>query len=251
MAVDELYIQRMMKDEQKLQTYSKEFTQRATKELYKAYHLFNEKVFDGELPEPAILIQSQGNRTKYIDGWCTQEEIWMNEEKTIRKYEVNICAEYLNRPMEDILQTLLHQLVHLYCMSHNIQDTSRKGNYHNKKFKLHAEHFGLEVESDKKHGFAHTRLQHGTQHLIQTFGLDQSAFQLRRFTFGEEDGEAEDKDKKEKKLKNVWECPDCHRQLKTKKDRLNVICGYCMKHFIKLEDPEESDGEMIGEEVGN
>lgn len=233
--------------------YGHHFVERATQELYKAFHLLNRSLFNNELPEPAITIQNQGNRTRNRLGWCSPDQIWMDEEKTIRKFEICICAEYLNRSVPEILNTLLHDLVHLYCSSNDIQDTSRNGTYHNKRYRLHAERFGLEVEKDKKYGFSITRLQHGTEKLINTFDLDPASFQLRRFSWGEaEEGEeGEEKEKKPKPKKNVWECPGCQKQIKTKWDKLNIICGDCMKHFVKLEDEDEIEpGGEVAETVG-
>ena len=48
-------------------------------------------------------------------------------------YEINICAEHLARPFEQVAETLLHEMVHLYNLQIGVQDTSRNGTYHNKK----------------------------------------------------------------------------------------------------------------------
>ena len=50
-------------------------------------------------------------------------------------YEINICAEHLARPFEQVAETLLHEMVHLYNLQIGVQDTSRGGTYHNKKYK--------------------------------------------------------------------------------------------------------------------
>ena len=42
-------------------------------------------------------------------------------------YEINICAEHLARPFEQVAETLLHEMVHLYNLQIGVQDTSRGG----------------------------------------------------------------------------------------------------------------------------
>lgn len=73
-------------------------------------------------------------------------------------YEINICAEHLARPFEQVAETLLHEMVHLYNLQIGVQDTSRNGTYHNKKFKETAEQHGLDVGKDPKYGWTITTL---------------------------------------------------------------------------------------------
>lgn len=57
---------------------------------------------------------------------------------------------------EDVLDTILHELVHFYCRENNIRDVSGRGRYHNRQFALHAHAIGLRVvKTNKSHvGFA-------------------------------------------------------------------------------------------------
>lgn len=105
----------------------------ATKELHVAFNLLNKQFFNNELPEPAITIQSSGKRLSM--GWCSSKEVWSDRHGKIRKYELNISAEYLNIEFMETMDTMLHEMVHLYNSVKGVQDTSRNGTYHNKKFK--------------------------------------------------------------------------------------------------------------------
>jgi len=49
-------------------------------------------------------------------------------------------------------------MVHLKNLQDNIQDTSRSGKYHNKRFKDTAEQYGLVVEKSEKYGWCRTSL---------------------------------------------------------------------------------------------
>jgi hypothetical protein len=49
---------------------------------------------------------------------------------------------------------MCHEMVHLYCLVNEIQDTCQKGRYHNKTFKAEAR--DLEIGYDRTVGFSHT-----------------------------------------------------------------------------------------------
>ncbi|MEK5061012.1 hypothetical protein BK126_26215 [Paenibacillus sp. FSL H7-0326] len=210
---------------------------RPIKELYKAFRILNTELFNGELTEPAILIQYQGNRSRNIYGWCTEKKIWISQDKAIKKYEINITAEYLVRGLTEIIHTLIHEMVHLYCSENGIQDTSRGGSYHNKKFKAYAERVGLTVEFNKSYGWSQTSLTPLRKSWIESLDLDPEAFVLNRYSWGDED-EDEDKeqDDKPKKPKPVWCCPTCQDPKIKSKKKLNIICGDCMEKFIEIEE---------------
>lgn len=164
----------------------------AIAELHKGFLLLNNRMFQGALPTPAILVQNQGTRKRNILGWCTQEKIWADKEKTIQMFEINITAEYLNRPVTEIMGTMLHEMVHLYCNIHDIKDTSRAGTYHNKRFKEQAESFGMDVSFSKDVGWATTQLRPETEKIMEDLQLDTKAFRIKRFTWGDSESLDED-----------------------------------------------------------
>lgn len=96
----------------------------AVEELHKAFDLLNKNQFNGELPEPAILIQHQGKH-KNAYGWCSLDRIWSDTQKKENRHEITICAEYLNRPLYELMSTLLHEMVHLHNILNGIKDVSR------------------------------------------------------------------------------------------------------------------------------
>ena len=71
-------------------------------------------------------------------------------------HEINFCAEMLDSPVEDIVETAVHEVAHLWCHSLGIKDCSASGR-HNREFKAHAEKLGLVCAkpSDSK-GYAYT-----------------------------------------------------------------------------------------------
>lgn len=124
---------------------------RLTNELEKAFNLLNEDLFSGELPTPIItVIPTQRVYAHYVpfDIWST---------KGTAKREINIASGTLDRPLENIVASLVHEMVHMYDdVILNEADTSNKGVYHNKIFKREAEAHGLIVTRSEKYGYSKT-----------------------------------------------------------------------------------------------
>lgn len=203
--------------------------QKATTELNSHFHKLDVMLFNSELTssmrKTIVTIQTKGKHSAY--GWCTSREAWLDEEGT--SFEVNLSAEYLNRPLKEILETLIHEMVHLKNSLDGIQDTSRKGTYHNKRFKSLAESVGLVVEESEKHGYAHTSLSENLEEsLSDNFDL-RNTIQLAR--------QMPTKGKPAKKVKSyTYQCPECGQAFKTAKTGLHVMCEDCNETMEELED---------------
>lgn len=205
-------------------------------ELHRAFYEFNKRLFNNELPEPAILIQSKGNR-KNVLGWCSTNEIWVSRDEKVKKYEINLVAEYLNRSIFEVMATLLHEMIHLYALVNEIQDTSREGTYHNKKFKQIAERHGLIIKHHKLIGWSLTALKEDTKKLIKELNFKEEAFGISRIEFESYkivDGEVIKLKKKSSSRKYV--CPSCGNIVRATKE-VNIICGDCKVEF-KLNNDE-------------
>lgn len=204
---------------------------------------FNEKFYAGELQKPIITVSP--DTTKGAFGWCTGWKAWTDkEQKTIEDissltkedidsmkkddgfYEINICAEYLSRPFEQIAETLLHEMVHLYNLQNKIHDTSRNGMYHNKKYKAAAESHGLEVQQDSKYGWCRTSLNYETRNFVEA--MQDKKFQLyRKFI-------PKLKVSKAKQSSRKYVCPSCGLIIRATKE-VDVICADCNEHFEEAE----------------
>lgn len=192
-------------------------------ELHRAFKMFNENLFDGGLPEPAILIQSRGNK-KLTLGWCSVAKIWKNEKTEEEKYEINIVAEALNRGVYPVMTTLLHEMVHLHNLVNGIKDTSRGNTYHNMKFKTTAEAHGLLVTHADKIGWSVSKLNGLTMDLIDSYEFSEEVFSLGRRDL---DFEGAGKPRKKKKSSSrKYKCPLCGTSIRASKD-VNILCGDC------------------------
>jgi hypothetical protein len=72
--------------------------------------------------------------------------------------ELFIAGEGLKRGAAQVLETLLHESAHGIAAARQIQDTSRDGRYHNKRYALLAREVGLDVEQYGSRGWSSTSL---------------------------------------------------------------------------------------------
>jgi predicted RNA-binding Zn-ribbon protein involved in translation (DUF1610 family) len=212
-----------------------------TKELHKAFELLNKRFFENKLPIPAITIQSSSHN-KLSMGWCTLHQVWGDKEGKTKMYEINISAEYIDLDFYETMDTLLHEMVHLYNLVHGIKDCSRNNTYHNKNFKDRAIQSGFtysEDKPDKKYGWSFAKLSDQTKDIISKLDIDQSVFKISRkgsryfedINMGIDPGTDEGNSvAKKKSLK--WVCPDCGVIVRSTKREINIKCGDCEEYFV-------------------
>ena len=141
--------------------------------LAKLYDFCNEKFFGGELTRPVITVQ-RDERNKTC-GWWSVKKVWRENAEDEGEHELNITAQQLDRLINEIAATMIHEMCHQYASVHKLQDTSRSGNYHNKLYKKIAEAHGLAVECEKTIGWSVTSLTDETAALIAEFVKDNPA----------------------------------------------------------------------------
>lgn len=118
--------------------------------LEKIYRELNNDKFGGELEEPIITIQS----TPKAYGHVTCSRIWKSKDS--EKFELNLGAGTIGRPIENVVSTILHEMVHIYNLMHGIKDCSNQGKYHNTKFRDKAVSVGLIIEKHDVYGWTIT-----------------------------------------------------------------------------------------------
>ncbi|MDR1002311.1 MAG: SprT-like domain-containing protein [Oscillospiraceae bacterium] len=189
------------------------------KKTEELFDLFNEHFYEGALTRPAITVSPDGGRGAY--GWCSVYEIWTNGDEAHR--EINLCAEYLNRPMAEVCATLLHEMAHLHNLIHGIADVSNNGYYHNLKFKETGEAHGLHIEKHEKYGWTVTTLTEETAAWLDaTLGGDE--FKVSRQPEGGTGGKTAGRKSKNRSIKYV--CPECGTIIRATRE-VSVICGDC------------------------
>lgn len=172
--------------------------------------------------------------------------------------ELFVGGEGLVRGAEGTLSTLLHEAAHGMAETRGIQDTSRQGRYHNKKFRDLGEEVGLTITQEKSIGWSGTALPEQTRdaYAAELAELGAALTAWRRsegMAFvtgggqeddGESDGDTGDEDQDEKKPKNGYplvcgcETPRRIRVAATVAELGPITCGLCDQEFTT---PPESD----------
>ncbi len=211
--------------------------QRSISYLNKIFKALNDEFFESSLPTPIITVQSTPKAYGHFTPWDAYRI--RNEKGEISgAVEINIGAGTLDRPIEDVTATLLHEMVHYFCYLNNIKDTSRGGAYHNKRFKEEAEARGLQIDYDSRIGWSITSPTEKLLDLIVGYGF--ADIQLGRnewtgFLIGGgakagNGGVVGPKTKKGNSRKMV--CPCCGNIARVTK-KTNLICGDCMEQMIE------------------
>lgn len=206
--------------------------QRVSNYLVKIFRAVNAEYFNNELETPQITIQS----TIGAYGHITTSKVWHTSDS--ESYELNISADYLNRPIEDVVATMIHEATHLYCIQNNIKDTSNNGVYHNKNFKRIAEQMGhLSIERHDKYGWTITQPTEDTLNFIISYGFDD--INLARgtmFSFpslgGNKSGNGTStKPPRKPSSSRKYICPCCGNSFRATKN-INVLCMDCGVQYI-------------------
>lgn len=116
--------------------------------LMACFNKLNEDFFGGELQK--VIITLEEGYKKHAYGWINNKKDWKQGKE--ERYHINISSDFLDRSINDVVATLLHEMCHLYALQNEIKDTSRSGIYHNKKFAEIARTHGLEVEEESHIG---------------------------------------------------------------------------------------------------
>lgn len=193
-------------------------TSQAIAFLESAFSKLNEHYFESALPMPIITIQSTPNAY----GHFTTGEIWTDKQRKTSHHEINLGAESLNRPIANTIATLLHEMVHFYCNVNGIQDTSRGGTYHNKRFKEEAEKRGLCIEYNERIGWSITQ----PSKELRSFCTKQHW--RNKLTICRAGGVGPDKEPKKKKPSSTrkYICPCCGMSVRATK-AVRIICADC------------------------
>lgn len=207
-------------------------TSRTAGYLERIFRAINQDSFGGEIEEPIITIMS----TKGAYGHVTVGKVWKQKDEI--RHELNICSDWLSRPIENVVATMIHEMVHLYNIQNGVQDCSRGGTYHNKKFKEEAEKHMLSISKDDKYGWTITSPTDELLEYILLQGWDD--IQMERGLYGGFSAPGGDKGKNGGESKPTTTtikpkgsnsrkhtCPCCGAIARTTKD-IKLICGACM-----------------------
>ncbi len=202
--------------------------------LVKIFRALNETYFESTLAIPVITIQS----TPKAYGHVTVGKVWTSAEED--RHELNIGAGTLNRPIEEVVATMLHEMVHLYNLANGIKDTSRGTVYHNKKFRDEAVKRDLVIEHHEKYGWTITSPSDALIEWCMAHDLEEIRVVRHDLSFipippaggkaGFPSGSTGRTTKPSSTRKYV--CPQCGASVRATRE-ISLICGACF-------DPDEA-----------
>lgn len=208
------------------------------------FDILNKVYFNSELPPIVISIMSSPRS----NGHFTCGKVWRSEEA--RMHEINISAEHLDRPIENIMATMMHEMVHYYCSLNNINDVSQGGRYHNMKFKEEAEKRGLIITQGHYIGWSITEPSIEFMNVISDYGIKKPLDINRDGEMGisiigigglagltglnGKVGPDGIQINKKKTSTRKYVCPHCGNTFRATKD-INVMCMDCLEQYVKIE----------------
>ncbi len=185
--------------------------------LGKLYDYINKIYFNDELVKPVITVQLDARNKTY--GWWSVKKVWQENAEDEGEYELNLTAQTLNRSINEIASTLIHEMCHQYASVNNKQDCSRGGTYHNKLFKKIAETHGLNVECVKTIGWSDTTLTERTEKVIAMFVKDNPKTIIYRAPIVKGETVITSSTRK-------YVCPICGQSVRATK-QVNIMCLDC------------------------
>lgn len=210
---------------------------RAVSMIEGIYNSTNADFWGGQLPTVIITVQSSPGSF----GHSTVSRVWRRKEDDL--FELNIAAEVLDYPIEELLDTVIHEQVHIYCRVNQISECSRNGTYHNKKFKELAESHGLKcVYTGGAYGWNTTAAEND---MLLEYALEKGYSEMaiarkssRPVRIGgtaqQGGGRLPAGEKRPSSTRKLICSGGCGQTVRATK-AVNIICGNCLVPMIEVE----------------
>lgn len=198
-----------------------------------------------ELPEVVVIIGpgDHGKRRKWghfsPGRWARSARSSAAATEVERVHEVLLAGESLERDAAETVGTLLHEAAHALAEARGVKDTSRKGQYHNGKYRQVAEEIGLDVAKHPRIGWSLTTLRPETAeaYAVEIEGLratQEATRNARRRWGGEEKAAA--------RKRTMWACgcsePRRFALAKREAEKAPIICAACESEFKETSDDD-------------
>ena len=199
--------------------------------LNKLFDLLNQEFFESTLSRPTITIQST---PRAYGHFSLRDDTWIS--KNGATHEINIGAGTLARPIEEVCATLLHEMVHYHNYVLGIQDCSRGGTYHNRRFRDSAKAHGLIVDHHDKNGWTITspgdaRLQFCLDYELTDILINRNEFSGFRVTGTGTHAPASTPVTTRTSSTRKYICPCCGNSVRATKN-VNIGCLDCAEQMV-------------------
>jgi hypothetical protein len=187
-----------------------------------------------DVPEAVLVVASGSEGTRLNLGHFAPHRWQVNGAD---RHEVLVGGEGLHRGPIDVLGTLLHEAAHGLAQAKGVQDTSRQGRYHNRRYATLAGELGLEVASVPPIGWSATTVPDATvaAYAGQLEDLAAALILWRRHDHRSGPGS---------RSRNLLAAScGCGRRIRVAKTTLveaPILCGACGQPFA-LAEPDDQD----------
>ena len=207
---------------------------RAVSQLEHMYNSLNTDFWNDELPAVIVTVQSKPGTY----GHSSRAKVWQRKEDSL--FELNVAAEVLSFPIEETIDTLLHEMVHIYCRLHEIREVSNGSAYHNKRFKEIADGHGLTcVYTGSRYGWNTKPRDNLVEYAIEKgwseIQISRSTIQAIRIgaTGVSQIGAGRTSGVKALSSTRKLICPKCGQTVRATK-KVNILCGDCLLQMIEV-----------------
>ncbi len=150
----------------------------------------------------------------------------------VDRHEVLVSGEGLRRNAREVLGTLLHEAAHGLAQVRGINDTSREGRYHNRRYRTLAAELGLNVAQVAPIGWSATTVRDDTAADYAAV-LDQLAAAMRLWRKAEHPANGT-------RSRNLLACTcRCDRRIRVSRrtlDQAPILCTACAQPFTPQSD---------------
>ena len=147
-----------------------------------------------------------------------------------RMPEVFVSGEGLSRTPGEVFTTLLHEAAHALADVRGIQETSRQGRWHNKRFATLANELGLTAEKDAKLGWSPCTMRQSTQEAYASVFVELGAAVQAYRHPDEVAGKKRTNSNNGQGL--TCECPRKIRVSPSTAEEGPIVCGVCDTPFL-------------------
>lgn len=198
------------------------------KKLENLYDVTNEALFNSELPKVVITLQSRQG----MYGYCTNKKVWTINNEDNAYYELNLSPEYLDRSIDEIVATIIHEQIHVYCRVHGLHEA--RMNYHNRIFRdLALDHLLSVGTRDQKVGYGYTSSSTLLHNKLIELGINinKNTFNVRRMI---PPIKTQHINKKKDTLRH-FACLNCGLEMTTRKQGdISLCCCTCNSMLIEF-----------------
>jgi hypothetical protein len=181
----------------------------------------------------AVLVVASGSEGKRVNWGHFAPHRWQVNGSD--RHEVLVGGEGLHRGPLEVLGTLLHEAAHGLAQARAVQDTSRGGRYHNRRYAALARELGLDVASVKPIGWSATTVP---DHTAAAYASQLAQLQAALVLWRRQEHRIGAGTRSRNLLAATCGCGRRIRAAKATLAEAPILCGLCAQPF-EPEEPED------------